>query len=65
MTPKTEISTMIYTYTLKRRPRGEVAQLLMLPDCHPKRDTSKQAAKIKHALCRKFWAEHAMGNNQT
>lgn len=41
---------------LQRILREEVAQLLMLTDCHLKRGTSKQVAKT-----RKFWKEHDMG----
>ena len=54
-----------YQSDLKHRSREKVAQLLMLTDYQPKRDTCKQAAKIRDAFCRKFWAEHEMGKNQT
>ena len=50
-----------YDSHLERRPREEVVQLLVLTDCHPSRETSTQAAKVRDALCCKFWAEHEMG----
>ena len=43
-----------YYAQLQRRSRQEGAQLLMLTECHTKRDTSKQAAVFRYALCRKF-----------
>ena len=43
------------TSHLQHRQGEEVAQLLMPIDCHPERNSSKQAAKIEDVLCCKLW----------